>query len=95
MLFFQGVNKLKPPKARVYPYGGSIVKKKYAEDVESPSEAKLKAVKSLVDRTVKLKGKSGLVDMVRDCFTSSPSKFPVLLLTSKLIKFIYFHSCFS
>ncbi|XP_069128050.1 uncharacterized protein [Argopecten irradians] len=75
-----GYNLAKDGEARVYPYGSLQHKKKKWVSVKNPNDAKIAAIKSLPDETLKMKGKD-IQDFLLECFSASPSRFPLILLT--------------
>lgn len=68
------------PEARVYPHGPLSLKKKSWVNAKNPNEARLLAVDSISDSSLKIKGKN-LQEFLVDCFMSKPSRFPLILLT--------------
>ncbi|OWF38164.1 uncharacterized protein LOC110466596 [Mizuhopecten yessoensis] len=73
-------NPAKDGESRVYPYGGTQHKKKKWVSAKNPNDAKIAAIKSLPDQTLRMKGKD-IQDFLVECFSSSPSRFPIVLLT--------------
>lgn len=70
------------PEARVYPHGPLSLKKKSWVNAKNPNEARLLAVDSIPDSSLKIKGKN-LQEFLVDCFMSKPSRFPLILLTDE------------
>ncbi|XP_061192664.1 uncharacterized protein LOC133200868 [Saccostrea echinata] len=69
-------------EARVYPHGPMSIKKKSWLSAKSPNEARMLAVDSIPDNSLRIKGKN-LQEYLVDCFMSKPSRFPLLLLTEE------------
>ena len=76
----QGYNKNNDTWARVYPFGDKRTKEREWGRASTPNEARSVAVSSLPDKTTLL-AVSGLQDFLIECFTATPSKFPVYLVT--------------
>ncbi|XP_060070403.1 uncharacterized protein LOC132550368 [Ylistrum balloti] len=80
LLVSMGYNPAKDGEARVYPYGGIQHKKKGWVSAKNPNDAKIAAIKSLPDHTLRMKGKD-IQDFLVECFSTTPSRFPVIILT--------------
>ncbi|XP_013406928.1 uncharacterized protein LOC106171236 [Lingula anatina] len=70
------------PNARIYPFGSKNKKLMKHIDVDSPNEAKLKALQSLPDKTQRI-FKSDIHGFVLDSYMSHPSRFPTILITDE------------
>lgn len=68
--------------ARVYPYGDRRTKESKWRKVGNPNEARSAALGSLPDRTLRVSGDS-VPDLLLDCFTSRPSRFPAFIVTDE------------
>ena len=72
------------PMAVVFPYGGSITKKRHYKKVNSVKEAKRLALSSLSENYVSwIETKFHVEEFVRKAYTSWPPRFPVILTTGQ------------
>lgn len=65
---------------RLYPYGDRKRKEKQWQKFSNPNEARSAAIASLPDKTTKMSAGS-IHELMPDCFTSRPSRFPSILIT--------------
>ncbi|XP_045159679.2 uncharacterized protein LOC123525053 [Mercenaria mercenaria] len=68
--------------ARFYPYGDRKTKERKWRLVNSQNEARTAALASLPDKTQRISGDS-IRDLLLECFTSRPSKFPAYIITDE------------
>lgn len=59
------------------------IKQKSWVNAKNPNEARMLAVDSIPDNSLRIKGKN-LQEFLVDCFMSKPSRFPLILLTGNL-----------